>query len=125
MASEVHDETGTDRIGSLNKDDWRCLRCGSQGRCNRRTAPEEDIRFQLHEFVGEGPNAVGVACGEAILDVDVALRLPPMAPERLNESCETGPTLGIIFRILQEHPDTLPLMGSLRPRQGSAMHPCH
>src|SRR5439155_5202363 len=74
---EVADESGTDGIAGSGHHDWNARR-GTPGRCGwRRPDPHDDVDALLHEFPGEGREALLAQVSEPRLQYDVLAIDPP------------------------------------------------
>src|SRR5262249_12106209 len=117
---------GPDRVGYLNKHDWRGAGRLSQRRHGCVARGQDHVGRERDQFGREGAHAVGIGRGPARVNAQVATDGPTQLPQRLLERLNAGP---ITFRIVcgrgHEHPEAPHTLARLctygeRPCRGAA-----
>jgi hypothetical protein len=113
---QARDEAGPDRIRGLREHDrYRAGRL-QQRRHNRAARGQDYVRRERDQFCRVLTNALGIACGPAVLDPHVAADSPAPFLQPLQKRADAGLSFRIVRGQMHKHADA-PHPAGLRPHR--------
>jgi hypothetical protein len=121
---QAFDQAGTDRVGNIHEHDWDRAGRPLQGSHGRAANGQDRVRRERNQFRSVLAKAVGIATGQANVDLQVSVDRPAQLMETLLEHRVACLCLRVVRGEDVEYADAPHWLGLLRARRtGHAVAP--